>query len=80
MLRLIIVQILSSPKLARILQKLLAIGKVMLEPSAGTASSKIKSKASLSDAKVTVLEQLLQVSNTKGKNLPSSLIMYCKNH
>ncbi len=67
MLRLIIVQILSSPKLARILQKLLAIGKVMLEPSAGTASNKIMSKASLSDAKVTVLEQLLQVSNTKGK-------------
>jgi hypothetical protein len=60
-------QVLSSTKLAKILQKLLIIGRVMMQPG-GAAENKSRGVSNSGDRKMTVLEQLLQISNTKGNS------------
>ncbi len=68
----------SSPKLAKILQKLLIIGRVMImESNSSSHNSLLKSKlhpnksnsssSSSSNGKMTILEQLILISNMKGE-------------
>lgn len=54
-------QILSSSKLAKILKKLQAVGQALMQPGAAAGVRPVAG-----DGKASMLEQLLQISNTKG--------------